>query len=73
MIDPGTNLSYRTLDHPETGSGELVEETRATVDPAARMKKLAVAGRLIMEGMPFIPLVKESKDFMTSPMSRICR
>ena len=51
----------------------LFEETMATVDPVARMKKLAVADRMIMEGMPFIRLVNQSKDFMLKPYVKTCQ
>lgn len=46
---------------------QLVKETKATVDFAVRMKKLAEADRMIMEGMPLIPLVDDSRDLMVKP------
>ena len=46
---------------------KLMEEAKGTVDRAARLRKLADADRMIMEGMPMIPLIFDSADYMVKP------
>jgi oligopeptide transport system substrate-binding protein len=53
-----------------TALGALLEEALGTVDHAARLRKLAETDRLIMEGMPLVPLIFESADYMRKPYVR---
>jgi ABC-type oligopeptide transport system substrate-binding subunit len=48
----------------------LLEEALSTVDRTARLKKLVDGDRMITEGMPVIPLIFDSADFMRKPYVR---
>lgn len=46
---------------------KAVAEARATVDTAERSRRASVVDRLLMEGMPVIPLIHNSWDVMLKP------
>lgn len=46
---------------------QLVAQTRATVDPSQRMKKVAECDRVLMENMPLIPLTHRATPIMVKP------
>jgi oligopeptide transport system substrate-binding protein len=45
----------------------LAEDAKGTVDRATRLKKVAECDRMVMEGMPIIPLIDNSWDYMSKP------
>jgi oligopeptide transport system substrate-binding protein len=48
----------------------VFEDAMGTVDRTVRLRKLADADRMIMEGMPLVPLVFDSADVMRKPYVR---
>ncbi len=44
-----------------------MSEAKATVDPATRLRRVAEADRMIMEGMPLVPLFHNAWDYMIKP------
>lgn len=52
------------------GFATKLTEAKRTLDRATRLGKVADADRLVMEGMPVIPVVFDSADYMQKPYVR---